>query len=159
MSTRKWQPWRLVLVLGLVGCKAQSGSGITQKDLVGTWQTVDTEVRLPSMNGTRKDSTFSLDAATRLAETNTQAPLTTLAVDGTYRDEVRDGEGKVVMANKGTWFLQETTLIIRLTSQGNGERKFQVRKKGRDQLQLKNFVDWDMDGEEDDVLTVQLKRQ
>ncbi len=148
----------MVLPWALFSCKPTQGTDLSNNDIVGAWQTQEVEVTLRSINNSRKDSSFTIDQMAMEQSTGTRPATTFIQADGSYRDEVRNTEGKLIKENKGYWHLNSDSLYIRMASQTQGEMRFGIEQKGN-KMQLTNRIDWDVDGQKDDEMVVKLRRE
>lgn len=148
------------LLAGCVGSKSASPSaeGLSNEDVIGTWETETVEVDLHSRPIGKADSSFVIFPGPSAQGSSGQQPVTYINADGRYRDEVKGPDGRVLKSNSGFWHLGRDTLYLRMESQGDNETRFGVRKRGK-KLLLDNRVDWDGDGKKDDEMHIQLRRQ
>lgn len=150
----------LLLSVLMVACKGRAGSGdgLSNSDMVGVWETLEVKVELKSYRNTSKDSSFTITPLNADPNVRTAPPTTYINADGSYRDESRDAAGNIVRESKGYWHLSGDTIIMRLASQNDGGIRFHVEQKGN-KMKLKNKVDFDADGQQDDAMKIDLRKK
>lgn len=156
--------WSLVLIVFVIhisACKSRpdnntnlAEAGLTAASFIGPWVAQYVDIGL---NGERKSPEIHFDSKD-IASTQGRKPAMTIFVaDGSYREEIYSSTDSLIQSKSGFWHLFEDSLYMRL--EGNNTKKiaFHASLAGKGLL-LISKIDWDADGEADDLMQVRLKR-
>lgn len=134
----------------LYACNSKSKDSL----ILGQWYNESMQVELNALGG-KSDSTFSISSGQWESVLNIKPILTTYTVDGGYSSRYTDLDGRVVRSTLGQWTLIGDSLF--LTEEGNTTAYFFLWLEGRGSF--KGFLDWDGDGQSDDLYTgIQIKQ-
>ncbi len=127
-----------------------------EKEIVGQWTNVSMKVWVRTYN--KSDTSFIVDIREDAWDTkmNIRPIVTTIRADGTYVSEFRNSFDSLIYRPEGTWLMDGDTLIMQ---DHQSVYKYKVFIDG-DRAEFRSVVDWDRDGQVDDVyFGIQKKKQ
>ncbi|MDN5216338.1 hypothetical protein QQ020_29995 [Fulvivirgaceae bacterium BMA12] len=160
----------IILLIGLlISCSGeknnqsnsdeQSASEVKQSlksGILGEWNNMSMKIIIESLNKTHQDSVVEVPKGKWETILNIKPIKTVFKEDGTFTSEYRNLADSIVSVSTGTWSADGDTLSM--TSDGNTVKYF--AKITDNQAEFKGYVDWDQDGEQDDLYTgIQKKNQ
>ena len=115
--------------------------------LIGEWRNLSMTINIKSMNNSQQDSVSEVPEGQWEAILNIKPIRTVFSEDGTFRSEYRNLSDSVVFVSEGRWTLKGDTLSM--TESGNTDSYFTRIADGK--AEFTGYIDWDEDGESDDL--------
>ena len=113
-------------------------------DMLGEWRNVSMKVKV---NTDQDDSIIDVPAGKWEERLKIKPIRTTFKEDGTYTSEYRDMEDVVIMTRTGTWSVNGDTL----TMGEEGNTYSYATKISGSTAEFEGYIDWDEDGQADDL--------
>ncbi|ELR70791.1 hypothetical protein C900_03399 [Fulvivirga imtechensis AK7] len=113
-------------------------------DMLGEWRNTSMKVKI---NADKGDSIINVPEGQWEERLKIKPIRTTFKEDGTYTSEYRDLEDVVIMTRTGTWSVKGDTLTM--GEEGN-TYSYATRIVGNEAV-FEGYIDWDEDGQEDDL--------
>lgn len=119
--------------------------------LMGKWETVAISVDIYSQGGTSEDVHADYGPENMESELDMEKALGYLLPEGKFLDEYYIASGDSVAAMSGKWYVSNDSVYYDYPEFGFAYG-FRIRFNGR-VAEFKGLIDWDEDGEADDLFT------
>ncbi len=152
----------LLLVLFALSCQSKK----TEKDdertsvsgsedlLTGDWINTYVKIEINSVNNTQQDSVLEAHPDNWESVLKMKPIRTTFRSDGSYQAEYRDVLDSLVYSPEGEWKIKGDSLIME-TPSGVFKYEYDIQE---DMVEFKGKIDWDKDGQIDDLYFGKQKR-
>lgn len=148
----------LPLACGLLLCSActhtsdgteetTASSPALKELLVGNWESVSLRVDIPSANQSEADEQLLVPAGAWPEKVGMLPIRLEYLPNNTYRVEFRSLEDSVIRLDRGVWNIFGDTLML---IEADASYQYRIRIKNN-HLEKKATLDWDGDGQEDDL--------
>ncbi|MEO1050135.1 MAG: hypothetical protein AAFX87_05905 [Bacteroidota bacterium] len=115
--------------------------------LLGEWRNVSLYVTMDTKHQDSASAVTDVPAGQWETVLGIKPIRTTYKEDGTYTSEYRDLQDSVINVTSGSWSIEGDSLVLEAEGQST---KYKTEING-DQATFTGFLDWDQDGEEDDL--------
>jgi hypothetical protein len=127
-------------------------------DISGTWEARALEVQIRSRDNGSQDEELRFNTAEQSRLKGRKPQLTAIDPTGGYREETWSLQDSLLSAQNGAWHQHRDSVYFRPETEGARKLAYGVTRIGN-QLQLHVRVDYDGDGQRDDVLSIVLEKQ
>jgi hypothetical protein len=127
-------------------------------DIAGTWEARALEVQIRSKDNGSRDEEVEFDTAEQSRLRGRKPQLTTIDPTGGYREETWTLHDSLFSAQNGSWHQHQDSIYFRPEAEGARKLAYGVTRVGA-RLYLHTRVDYDGDGQRDDVLSIVLEKQ
>ena len=118
-----------------------------QEALPGEWRNLSMTVNMKSVNNSGQDSISAVPEGEWETILNIKPIRTIFSQDGTFQSEYRNLSDSVIFVSAGTWTVTGDTLSM--TESGSTNHYFIRIANGK--AEFTGYIDWDGDGESDDL--------
>jgi hypothetical protein len=153
----------LTLLTCWTACRGGKGRPMTTQaqaalDISGTWEARALEVTIHSKDNGPRDEELHFDTAEQSRLKGRKPQLTTIDPTGGYREETWTLHDSLLTAKSGSWHLHQDSVYFRLDADGSRKLAYGVSRAGQ-RLLLHTRVDYDGDGQKDDVMQIVLEKE
>lgn len=141
----------LILALALSACsnEEKETQSSLRDQLIGEWQNLSIKVTMNQLDSIANPDVYEVDTTNWEKELQIKPIITTFNADSTYTSVYRALNDSVLGVLKGRWGVIEDTLLM-LPQQNSQPSKYFTKIDGN-QAEFTTLLDWDSDGEEDDL--------
>ena len=115
-----------------------------KNEIIGKWRNSNIKVTMKTDKG---DSVLEANSKTWQDVMKIKPIVTTFKKNGSFKSVYQNLENEVIMTREGTWKIENDSLYM---TQDDVTTSYQVKMKGRIAF-FKGMLDWDQDGENDDL--------
>lgn len=125
--------------------------------MVGYWETQEMTIYIQTKDGTDENDTLVATKDNFLEQTGVKTARGHYLDDGTFTDEYYNGDDSLFSTSEGTWSLMGDTLI-NTYDDTTAPYQYVVSFPDESTCHLSGWLDWDHDGERDDLMVGVSKR-
>jgi len=144
----------LLILIGpvlMLGCSQQKPDPAHPAELVGTWANNSLTVNMNTVNNSDTDSLLQIDDPSQWVQILRMRPILTLYnVDGTYYSVYRNLTDSIVHQPSGIWKVIGDSLLLNQKYPYDYLSTFHFSVDGP-KVEFVGILDWDQDGQNDDL--------
>lgn len=131
----------------LFGIFFQDNSKLTKEDLIGKWENISLEVKMPTFANSDSTSTLVANEGEWEKVLKIKPIQTIFNEDGTFTSSYFNLDNIPIGTEKGTWLIRNDSLVLISNNYGSSYKVIIKEDKAR----FTSIVDWDRDGKKDDL--------
>lgn len=136
-----------VLALALASTLLYSCQSNMGAKLIGTWENTTLNVQTNTAQGQDTTINMMIENGQWEEKLGIKPIITTYLEDGSFKSEYFGPDGKPVGTEEGTWRIRNDSLVLK---SGGYNDVYKVIFEG-EQARFISYLDWDQDGEADDL--------
>jgi len=132
-------------------CGCNEAPTLKKEDILGKWVTKSIRVEIKTKDGLSEDDVFMIEEGEFEEEIGLKQNIGYFYADGTFYEEAIDLEDVANFTGRGIWRLEDDSLVVEIKEPQASKTKFGIKISGS-RIEIAAYVDWDRDGDKDDLV-------